>query len=143
MWRNKRWSHYKALACFSYLPIIFDAGTGWLSFFHCFNKCVFVEIGKHYVTMNSFAINKIFCRVSDLNLASQGYTFYCQWNYFRPTGCQICYNRHQWLQSLRECLKRSLVFMWNSAMREGFNFYFSVVFGEYWKNFHFGTKTGH
>ena len=138
MWRNKRWSHYKALACFSYLPIIFDAGTGWLSFFHCFNKFVFVEIGKHYVTMNSFTINKIFCRVSDLNLASQGYTFYCQWNYCRPTGCPACYNLDQWLQSLREYLRQSLVFVWNSAMREGsVQFLFFSSFWQVLKKFSF------
>ena len=28
-------------------------------------------------------------------------------------------------------------------MREKFNIYFSVIFGWYRKNFHFGTKTGH
>ena len=127
MWRNKRWSYYKALACFSYLPIIFNAVQDDFSFFHCFNKFVFVEIGKHHVTMNSFTINKIFSRVSDLNLASQGYTFYCQWNYCRPTGCPACCNHDQWLQSLREYLRQSLVFMWNSAMREGFNFYLASI----------------
>ena len=35
------------------------------------------------------------------------------------------------LQSFKKYLRQSLVFMWNIAIREKFNFYFSVVFGRY------------
>ena len=36
-----------------------------------------------------------------------------------------------------------IVFMWNNALREKFNFWFSRVFCEYYQNFYFGSKTGH
>ena len=35
------------------------------------------------------------------------------------------------LQSWTNCMRQTLVFMWNSAIRENFNFYFSAVF--FWR----------
>ena len=40
-------------------------------------------------------------------------------------AAQLCFQR----QSFKEYLRQTLVFMWNSALREKFNFYFSGVFG--------------
>ena len=47
------------------------------------------------------------------------------------------------LQSFTKCLRQTLVLLWNRTQREKFNFYFSGVFGYYWKKFYFGKKTGH
>ena len=37
----------------------------------------------------------------------------------------------------------TVVFLWNSTLREEFNFYFSRIFCYYWQNFNFGSKTEH
>ena len=47
------------------------------------------------------------------------------------------------LQPWTKYLKQTLDFMWNTALRENFNFYFSAVFCLYWQNFYFVRKTGH
>ena len=46
------------------------------------------------------------------------------------------------LDTKNDLLRKTLVFMWNSALREIFNFYFSVVFCWYQQNFHFGGRLG-
>ena len=49
------------------------------------------------------------------------------------------------LQSFTEYLRLTVVFMWNSTVRENFNFYFSRVFCQYFqfcKKFSFGRATG-
>ena len=50
-----------------------------------------------------------------------------------------CFQR----QSLTKYLRQTLVFMWNSAIREKFNFYFSGDFCKYWQKFHFGRRNKH
>ena len=47
------------------------------------------------------------------------------------------------LQSWPKYARQSLVSVWNSALREKFNFNFWTVFRLNWQNFHFGRKTGH
>ena len=47
------------------------------------------------------------------------------------------------LQPRAQYLRKTLVFSWNSALREKFNFYFQGVFCKYWQNFLFWRKTGH
>ena len=47
------------------------------------------------------------------------------------------------LQPWTKYLRETLVFMWNSAKLEKFNFYFSAVFWLYWHKFHFGSSSGH
>ena len=44
------------------------------------------------------------------------------------------------LQPWTKYFRQTLVFMWNSALLEKFNFYFLAVFWYYWQNFHFGSK---
>ena len=39
-------------------------------------------------------------------------------------------------------VRLALVFVWDSAQREKFNFYFSRVFFYYWQSFHFGVGAG-
>ena len=46
-----------------------------------------------------------------------------------------------YLQSFTKYLRQIIVFMWNSALRENFNFCFSEDFYCYWLNFHFGKRT--
>ena len=47
------------------------------------------------------------------------------------------------LQSWPKYMRQTLVFVWNSALWEKFNFNFWTAFCLYWQNFHFGRKTGH
>ena len=47
------------------------------------------------------------------------------------------------VQPRTKYLRKSLVFMWNSALPEKLNFFFKGVFCYYWQNFLFGRKTGH
>ena len=54
-------------------------------------------------------------------------------------------NFHHWfllLQSWTEYMRRALVFVWSSSMREDFNIYFSVIFCWYRGDFGCGG-TGH
>ena len=46
-----------------------------------------------------------------------------------------------YIQSLTKYLRLTLVFTWNSALLERFNFYFDFCY--YWQNFHFGRGTAH
>ena len=50
-----------------------------------------------------------------------------------------CFQR----QSRTGHLRQALVFMWNSALREGLNFHFQGILCYYWQNFHFGGGTGY
>ena len=47
------------------------------------------------------------------------------------------------LQSWPKYFKQTVVFLWNSTLREKFNFYFSRIFCYYWQNFNFGSKAEH
>ena len=47
------------------------------------------------------------------------------------------------LQSWRKYMRQTLALVWNSALREKFNINFWTFFRLYWRNFHFGRKTGH
>ena len=44
-------------------------------------------------------------------------------------------------QSFTKHLRPTLVFMWNSVLRQKSNFCFSEDFCKYWQNFHFGRGT--
>ena len=50
---------------------------------------------------------------------------------------------HQaYLQSATGYLRLALVFVWSSAQREEFNFYFSGLFCSYYLNLRFGGRGG-
>ena len=69
-------------------------------------------------------------------------TFYCSWNMEDITDIDYSYAKRVFkylinnnLQSFTKYSRLTLVLMWNSTLREIFNFGFS--------NFYFGRKTGH
>ena len=47
------------------------------------------------------------------------------------------------LQSYTKYLRQTLDFTWIKALWENFNFYFSIIFCEYWLNLRFSGNTGH
>ena len=49
-----------------------------------------------------------------------------------------CFQRQSWTK----CLRQTLVFIWNRALRQNFDLYFLAVFRYYQQNFYFGKKTG-
>ena len=51
--------------------------------------------------------------------------------------CSVCLSGYRGLQTFTGYLRLTLVFMWNSALREKFNFWFSRDFCWYKQNSHF------
>ena len=60
-------------------------------------------------------------------------------NYWTFGHIKVLHNLQSWPKYMRQ----TLVLVWNSALREKFNFNFWTVFRLYWQHFHFGRKTAH
>ena len=93
----------------------------WLSIKFSFDFYVFIDNFNCYKNIHTLA----------------GIYLMCLKEHPRPNlkVFQYCLQR----QSFTKCLRQNLVFMWNSAQREKFNFCFSGEF--YWQNFHFLRRT--
>ena len=75
------------------------------------------------------------------------------WNCVKGQSCQKIKFEGAWgklqaknrfqRQPWTKCLRKTLVFIWNSALRDNFNFYFSEAFCWYQQNSSFGSRTGH
>ena len=83
-----------------------------------------------YLLKKSLMENFTFCAVS-----RSWPTTVLKIDFFTDILQELC------LQTFGKYLRQILIFMWNSTIREKFNFCFSEDFYKYWSNFYFGRRT--
>ena len=109
--------------------------------------CVFnVVFNLNLFNIQDFIYIYFFCKLCEKSLFTPFFsTLVAAMPYNSYNSYIFCYN-DVWITittTIHKYLRQTLGFMWISALREKFNFFFSAVLSWYWQKFHFGRKNGH
>ena len=134
----KMYKHFLRYSIFFHTSVTknFKNVNTWLSWWRhqMMRKITFVNFFiKTYSILPIQYMYKISCKM---------YKYFLRYSMFFHTSItkiltRKCFQK----QSFTKFLRLTLVFMWNSPLREKLNFCFSIVFCWYWRNFHFDMKT--